>query len=349
MSLEVFTDWTGLKLCSSDGVLLDDLPPIQRFLNRVLALPIEMQNTLFASFMERIATATERARAAGTLDVGLEQLRGDRITAGEAEPLRVDGASGAITSLVPLTIETALTYSSAEQVQQWWQDLTPMENANSGKVALVARRPRHVIDEAGEVDLERRIVRPTGETWLAEGKFERSGWDAITPKRFAQIWDAEVATLPDIDEQSIYLLTGLILPIWSDIPGMTTRIYRTVTECGTRLLGRALTPADAGVLKGRFVKVDTTDPSSVYRAVTEGGQVVDLCNGLKLAKRRVAGNNRLEITGADRVTLDWLRSLGCFTEIHQFTLRVFVPFGANINTTAILASVMGQGGLAQVA
>lgn len=53
--------------------------------------------------------------------------------------------------------------------------------------------------------------------------------------------------------------------------------------------------------------------------------------------------NRLEITGADRVTLDWLRSLGCFTEIHQFTLRVFVPFGENIDTTAILANIMGQG------
>jgi hypothetical protein len=71
--------------------------------------------------------------------------------------------------------------------------------------------------------------------------------------------------------------------------------------------------------------------------------VIDLGQGLELAKRCVAGNNRLEITGADRVTLDWLRSLGCFTEIHQFTLRVFVPFGENIDITAILANIMGQG------
>ena len=178
---------------------------------------------------------------------------------------------------------------------------------------------------------------------MSEDKFTRSGWEPITSDRFAQIWDAEVATLPDIDEQRMYLFTGLILPIWRDIPGMSTRIYRTQTECGARLLGRALTPEDAGVLKGRFATVDTADPSSVHTAVAEGGQVIDLGQGLELAKRRVAGNNRLEITGADRVTLDWLRSLGCFTEIHQFTLRVFVPFGENIDTTAILANIMGQG------
>ena len=67
MSYESFTDWTALRLIDKDGVLLEELPPIQRFLNRVLALPIHMQNALFAEFMRRIADQTERARAAGTL------------------------------------------------------------------------------------------------------------------------------------------------------------------------------------------------------------------------------------------------------------------------------------------
>jgi hypothetical protein len=65
MSYERFTDWTALRLIDKDGVLLEELPPIQRFLNRVLALPIHMQNALFAEFMRRIADQTERARAGG--------------------------------------------------------------------------------------------------------------------------------------------------------------------------------------------------------------------------------------------------------------------------------------------
>ena len=72
MDYETFHDWTALKLVAEDGVLLDDLPPIQRYLNRLLALPIGMQNDLFAAFAAKIEALTEAARAAGTLDVGIE-------------------------------------------------------------------------------------------------------------------------------------------------------------------------------------------------------------------------------------------------------------------------------------
>jgi hypothetical protein len=54
----------------------------------------------------------------------------------------------------------------------------------------------------------------------------------------------------------------------------------------------------------------------------------------------VAGKDRLEITGADRPTLDWLRSLGCFTEIHQFALRVFIPFGEGVDSLGIIARIV---------
>lgn len=33
MSYDEFTDWTALRLIDKDGVLLEELPPIQRFLN----------------------------------------------------------------------------------------------------------------------------------------------------------------------------------------------------------------------------------------------------------------------------------------------------------------------------
>jgi hypothetical protein len=69
---------------------------------------------------------------------------------------------------------------------------------------------------------------------------------------------------------------------------------------------------------------------------------VELIPGLTLARRRVAGKDRLEITGADRPTLDWLRSLGCFTEIHQFALRVFVPFGDGVDSESVLAAIMDR-------
>ena len=73
------------------------------------------------------------------------------------------------------------------------------------------------------------------------------------------------------------------------------------------------------------MQIDEADPASVLAAVRAGGQTVDLGRGLTLQARRVAGEQRLEITGGGRITLPWLKSLGCFSETHQFTLRVFMP------------------------
>jgi C-terminal domain on Strawberry notch homologue len=49
-SLQAFEDSTGLRLTDDDGSLREDLPPITTFLNRLLALTIELQNKLFGVF-----------------------------------------------------------------------------------------------------------------------------------------------------------------------------------------------------------------------------------------------------------------------------------------------------------
>src|SRR3546814_6961814 len=43
-SLATFTEHTGLDLTDQDGSLKEDLPPITRFLNRLLALSIGLQD-----------------------------------------------------------------------------------------------------------------------------------------------------------------------------------------------------------------------------------------------------------------------------------------------------------------
>ena len=66
-SLEAFEDATGLRLAAHDGALLDELPPITTFLNRILALPIALQNQFFELFEELLATRVEAAIASGHL------------------------------------------------------------------------------------------------------------------------------------------------------------------------------------------------------------------------------------------------------------------------------------------
>ncbi len=338
MTFKAFTDWTGLKLTSEEGVLLDELPPIQRFLNRVLALPIDMQNALFAEFMDKIETATDRARAAGTLDVGLEILRGDRIIAEEPQELRRCEATGQVTSLVPLTIENALSYAKADEALDNHPRLSPMRNAASGSVALISPRARQVYDSDGDLSFERRMVRPAKKGYLTEQEFERSNWEPVSIDAFRSAWDAEVADLPDTETRQLQLLTGLILPIWTSIPGENTRIYRVQPENGPALLGRALHEDQAATLRGRFMKIDeASSPEDLLRIVLTTDRAVDLGNGHSLRKRRVAGRDRLELSGVTRDTLPWLKSHGCFTEIHQYQLRVFLPWQEGEEATALAA------------
>src|SRR3546814_15462136 len=55
---------TGLELCDKDGVMKDELPPIQRWLNRILALPIGLQNKIFEEFLSLVETRVSAAREA---------------------------------------------------------------------------------------------------------------------------------------------------------------------------------------------------------------------------------------------------------------------------------------------
>ena len=65
-SLGAFEDATGLKLTDSNGIR-DELPPITTFLNRLLALTIDLQNILFTAFEQLLTARIEGAIAIGNL------------------------------------------------------------------------------------------------------------------------------------------------------------------------------------------------------------------------------------------------------------------------------------------
>ncbi|ODM47326.1 SAM-dependent methyltransferase [Ruegeria sp. PBVC088] len=342
MSYERFADWTALRLIDQDGVLLEELPPIQRFLNRVLALPIHMQNALFAEFMSRIADQTERARAAGTLDVGVETLRGERIEQVSAEDLWTCPRSGAVTRIIGLEVTDPVYVLSAEEALDRNPDRLPMINRASGRAALISARPMQMYDEE-IVTLMRKVTRPTGSTYVEEGRFEGSAWEEVEPSEFRRLWDEEADSLPKVTTTKLYLLTGLLLPIWKDIPSGNERIYRVTPEGQGSMIGRTVSEDGAAALRARFMVGTPKTPQEMLTAALGSTAPVDLGRGLTLTRRRVAGAARLEIDGADRGTIDGLKAMGCFTEIIAFQLRVFVPHGEGVDTAAILGRIVGDG------
>src|SRR3546814_2673320 len=88
--MESFQAMTGLKLRDEDGTLLEKLPPIQRWLNRIRALRIATQNAIFDEYMGLIQARIDAAREAGTLDVGVETIRAEQIITRSEQTLRTD-------------------------------------------------------------------------------------------------------------------------------------------------------------------------------------------------------------------------------------------------------------------
>jgi len=330
-----------LRLIDKDGVLLEELPPIQRFLNRVLALPIHMQNALFAEFMRRIADQSERARAAGTLDLGVETLRGEKIEQVSTEDLWTCPKSGAVTRIIGLEVTDPVHVLSADDALSRNPDKLPMVNRASGRAALISARPMQMYDE-DIVTLMRKAVRPNGSSYLEEVRFEASAWEEIDRPEFTRLWDAEAASLPKTTTTKLYLLTGLLLPIWKDIPTTNERIYRVTPDGATAMIGRTLSEEGAAALRARFQVSNPVTPQEMLTAALGTAAPVDLGRGLTLTRRRVAGEMRLELAGVDRGMIDGLKALGCFTEIIAFQLRVFLPHGDGIDTGNILARIVGQ-------
>ena len=172
-SLDRFEDATGLKLVH-EGNLKEDLPPMPRFLNRLLALPIDEQNQLFAELEERIAANIEQAMEAGAYEVGVETVRADSLAIAGRETLYEHPGTGAVTELVeivrrdrlePLDADTALGIGAREP----GPDSPPRTgsgdkprlavNARSKRAAVILPAPSRMFDDGG-VQERVRLVRP---------------------------------------------------------------------------------------------------------------------------------------------------------------------------------------------
>ena len=180
-NLERFEKATGLKL-TWEGSLKEDLPPMPRFLNRLLALPIAEQNQLFAELEARIAANIEQAIEAGSYEVGVETVTADSLVIAGRETLYEHPGTGAATELVeivrrdklaPLTAESALEIGERDPGPDGKPRLAV--NARSKRAAVVLPAASRMLDDGG-VRERVRLIRPaTGET-MARAELDASNW-----------------------------------------------------------------------------------------------------------------------------------------------------------------------------
>jgi len=327
---QTFKNMTGLSLRSETGIK-QELPRIQTFLNRLLALKIDMQNLLFAEFEKLIAARIEQAMAAGTYDIGTEVMYGDGFRVLEEEVYRQDPRSGALTKV--LTIERKIRNRAIplDRILIQHNELTTklMVNERSGHAALMTSAPAIMADNG---DIEQRVMlqRPLTREYFLTTKFAETHWQPVSTSNFKRAWQREIAAIPEFAIDKFKFVTGLLLPIWKSLPNGDQKVFLITTENNQRIVGRRV-PIHWGI-HPEDATIDLP-PEQIFAEIRCGNLKLTLTDELAVARVLFMGEHRIEVANFLPSQRDQLVSFGLFSEIKGFQLRLFIPNeddGANI-------------------
>jgi hypothetical protein len=343
-SLTTFETVTGLSLTTDEGGLRDELPPITTWLNRLLALRIETQNLLFEVFEQLMTAKVEGAIAAGTYDKGLETITAESIIVTDRRTVYTHPVSGAQSHVLtvarkdrirPLGLVDALAIARAEPQS------VLLVNTRSSRAAMQFPTASLMLDD-GAIEHRVRLLRPTDEVRVGLDALAGTHWQPTDRKLFSELWQTEVAEVPEFTTSTFHIVTGLLLPIWRRLPDHDCQVYRIQTDAGERIIGRHIaTPLVATMLRNLGVDdVPTLAPDEAWSGLVEGRIGLQLTEGLILRRSRVMNDYRVELIGFTDAMIPRLKALGLISEIISWKLRLFIPTGGQ--GSAMLASLLDR-------
>lgn len=320
---KLFDEWGRINEGSPD------LRDISKFLNRILSLEVDEQNATFQQFYDTFERMMDAAIANGTVDMGLENYRADKVEVLDETVIRKD-PSGADTRYVQMKVyrKPELTpFSALDTKLRDFKGLVRLEDGSVRAVYEISSKT----NEKGEI--QRRFslespVRGVRSVYVESTLNEKT--TKINKSEWAQAWKEETAKAPEYNESTLHLLTGTLLPIWNRLPANNTRVMRVVTSDGGQYLGRVIRPDQIdGVLRsfGANRTMQTYTPEQVSDLIlAKGKEVVLRDNRVKLTRRRVSGEWRTEISGTNLWFLQ-RQYPSIFSERINYEWRMFIPTG----------------------
>ncbi|MCO5066887.1 MAG: strawberry notch family protein [Rhizobiaceae bacterium] len=341
-TLDDFCAMTGLNLTDKDGTLRDELPPISQFLNRCLALRIDVQNRLFDVYMGLLDDTIEDAKRAGTYNIGLETLIAERFDVTDRKIIYTHAKTRA--QSYALTVhETSrnkpVSLDRAREILSSYTSCVTLYHPERDQAAL-AHDTTSYTDEDGKVHRCVRLIRPLSQERVQTRQLTDQGWQTVDYDEFADAWKRELATIPEFSTRRFTLVCGLLLPIWTALPKQDCLVYRLTASNGETIIGRLVQDHQLSRVYealGVTGAIDWT-PDTLLRALNAQSARIKLTSGITLQKVYVMGRSRIEVTGFQASDLSHFKALGCFTEIISWKTRLFVP----IDDTHVLESVLSH-------
>ncbi len=219
----------------------------------------------------------------------------------------------------PLSLEEALSLAKAP-------NMSLAVNAQSGRAALLAPASSFTLED-GRVEERIRLIRPLSRDTAPKEKLAQSQWRPAEGQEFEQAWLAELDKIPATKASDMYLVSGLLLPVWKHLPRGQSKVYRLETDEGERVIGRLLQVTDVPSLRQAF-NLDgrpMLSPADALSLLLDKATPLPLRGDRTLKVSTVMGAKRIELMGFSDTEVEQLKSFGFFSEIISWRLRLFLP------------------------
>lgn len=314
-----------------------EVPEMRQFLNRVLALKLADQQEVFRQLDDHIASQIEMAKAAGTLDNGVERFEADQVERkGDDQTVYRDPETGAEGRLVRATATRKAAKRPWEANQKGKLPLKFVRNQRSGRVWGVFDAAPTTDERTGAITPMYTLRGPGGVQHVPQSQVDPQSWratgyDQIDHNQAKELWDREHAALPDTTQTDEHFVTGDLLSVWDKLPSDRPKIYR-VDMPGGSIVGRHV-PAHKmdEVLRNLGATATgsgTVAPADALGRVRSGG-TARLANGWRLNSAWVQGERRVELHGPVGMHRAQLAQDGVIVEKIAHKERYFIPVGAD--------------------
>ncbi len=329
----------GLNLISAQtgGLDMSKIPAVPQFLNRILSLTIERQNQVFDAFMQRMEGSIAYAVSQGQYNTGVQKI--EHLGATEEARQTVYEKGEIKTEYVRIKTQHRNLRMSFENVKEGTFRLsratgriysfTPTSSITLPDGTVETAHIRRGVD--GSYERVPASVMNRDYSYLPKSDDP----DVKKADQARQIWNDELANLPEKYAATTHMVTGALLPVWNRLGVADPVIKKIELDDGTSMLGREISRGAVNdVLKALGVGVEPIrmEPAEVQRTVLDGMKVT-FSSGHSLVRRRVGGEPRIEVySPGDK---DWsdkrpgglLSNLGMRLEQISYQMRAFVPTG----------------------
>lgn len=326
----------GLITRTKDDTLTvrtEDMTHVPRFLNRVLALDVDRQNALFDEFDRLFRETVAQAKANGTFDEGVTDLRAKSVRVTRPpRVVHVDRTTGARTTHYSLEVDfptETVIFTRALEIKDE-RDGVFLQNKHTGRFALATRAGRHTDAETGRVSHTFCLTTPRWEkaTYMGESELVekyRPSYD----EEARDWWTVAEALLPEVETCPLHVIGGALLPLWERLAeghDSMLSVIRVVTDDGLRIVGAEIPAARiARALTALGIAHNIEDTPDVFKAVLEDGRTIHLAANMRLKRTLVNRERAIELLGVNPARFEELRLLGLTNRQIRFKERFLIP------------------------